>query len=136
MFTSLGVIILLSPWLGLIVVGFSYLFFAPFRQLSLGVTVALIALPILSWFLSQPLGIEEPLLITLGMLSILLLAMLRRLTAPKSPISASVSTSELIINRILFDRDIKDRKTWISQIRSGAGSIEQPPEQEEPGASS
>ena len=129
-FTTLGVIVILSPWLGLIALVFSYLF-APFRQLSLGVTVTLITLPILSWFLSQPLGIEEPLAITLGFLAILLIALIRRLAAPRSQISASVSTGELIINRLLFDRDIRDRKAWISQIRSEVSSIEQAPKQEE-----
>jgi len=131
--TTLGVITMLSPRLGLIALVFPYLFFAPFRQLSLGVTLALIILPILSWFLSQPLGIGigERLPITLGFSAILLIVIFRRLSAPRSPISASVSTGELIINRMLFDRDIRDRKTWISQRRFEAGSIEQPLKQEE-----
>jgi len=129
-FTSLGVITMLSPKLGLIALVFTYLF-APFRQVSLGVTLALTTIPILSWVLSQPLGIEEPLPITLGLLAILLIVIFRRLSVPRSPISASVSTGELIINRLLFDRDIRDRKTWISQTRSQAGLMEQPPKQEE-----
>ncbi len=128
-FTSFGVITMLSPKLGLIALVFSYLF-APFHLLPLGVIIALIAIPILSWVLSQPLGIEEPLPITLGFLVILLIALTRRLAAPRSPISASLSAGELIINRLLFDRDIRDRKTWISQTRSEADSIEQPIEQE------
>ena len=128
--TSLGVFTMLSPRLGLIALVLSYLF-APFRQLSLGVTLALMTIPILSWVLSQPLGIEEPLPITLGFLVILLIALVRRLAVPRSPISASVSTGELIINRLLFDRDIRDRKAWISQTRFEVGSMEQAPEQEE-----
>ncbi|MBI2849490.1 MAG: glycerol-3-phosphate acyltransferase [Chloroflexi bacterium] len=119
-FTSLGVIIVLSPKVGLIALVLSYLF-APFHLLSLGVTISLIILPILSWFLSQPLDIKEPLPVSLGFLAILLLAMFRRLTVPRSPISAAVPTRELVLYRLLFDRDIRDRKAWISQTRTMAG---------------
>jgi len=129
-FTTLGVILILSPKLGLIVSVLAYLF-APFRQLSLGVLVGLTSLPVLSWFLSQPLGIDKPLPLTLGLVAMLLLAIFRRLTAPRSPVTASVPRGELIINRLLFDRDIRDRKAWISQTRAAVSSGEQPPEQEE-----
>ena len=125
-FTSLGVITILSPKLGLIALVMPYLF-APFRQLSLGVTIALITIPILSWFLSQPLSVGEPLPITLGFLTILLIVIFRRLSVPRSPTSASVSMGELIINRLLFDRDIRDRKAWISQTPPEPSSMEQPP---------
>ncbi len=129
-FTSLGVIIMLSPKLGLIALVLTYLL-APFRQVSLGVSIALISLPILSWFLSQPLGIEEKLTLTLGFAAILLLAVIRRLTAPQTSVTASVPARELIINRMLFDRDIRDRKAWISQTPPEVSSREQSPEQEE-----
>ncbi len=131
-FTSLGVITVLSPWLGLIALVFPYLFFAPFRQLSLGVGLVLIIIPIVSWFFSQPLGITQPLTITLSVIAILLIVIIRRLTAPRRPISASVSTGELIINRLLFDRDIKDRKAWISQTASQVSPTEPPLEPKEP----
>ena len=130
-FTTLGVIVMLSPWLGLIALVFPYLFFAPFRQLSLGVTLILIILPILSWFANQPLNIEEPIPTTLGLVIILLILVFRRLSAPRSPISASVPTSELMLNRFLFDRDIRDRKTWISQKRSQESAMDQQSDKEE-----
>ncbi|MDO8687789.1 MAG: hypothetical protein Q7K41_04290, partial [Dehalococcoidales bacterium] len=79
-----------------------------------GALIALVSLPLLSWFLSQPLGIEERLPVTLGYLVILLIAMLRRLTAPRTSVTDEVSRGELIINRLLFDRDIRDRKAWLS----------------------
>ena len=110
--TSLGVIIILSPKLGPIVLVLAFLF-APFRQLALGVFIALVFLPILSWFLSQPLGIEERLPITLGYLTILLIAVFRRLAAPPTSVTASVSPGQLVLNRLLFDRDIRDREAWI-----------------------
>lgn len=122
-FTSLGVVFILAPKLGLIAMVMAYLF-APFRQLSLGVTLTLMALPIFSRFLSQPLGIEEPLTLSLGLSAILLLALIKRLMTRRAPIAASVSTAELIINRLLFDRDIRNRKAWISRAPTGVGPAE------------
>ena len=129
-FTSLGVITILSPKLGLIALVLPYLF-APFRQLSLGVTVALITLPILSWFFGQPLGIGEPLPITIGFSAIFLVAVIRRLTAPWTSLTASVSREELLVNRLLFDRDIRDREAWIHRAPTEVSSTEQPLGQQE-----
>jgi len=112
-FTSLGVITMLSPWLGLIVFVMPYLL-APFRQVAFGVFLALVSLPIFSWFLNQPLGIEERLPITLGFVALLLMGLSRRLVTPRTPLSKSVNPAELFINRLLFDRDIRDRKAWIN----------------------
>ncbi|GAI95888.1 unnamed protein product [marine sediment metagenome] len=111
-FTSLGVITMLSPWMGLIILVTSYLF-APFRQVALGVFIDLACLPFLSWFFSQPLGIEERLPVTLGFIALALLAFSKRVIAPKTPLSQSVHPVELVFNRLLFDRDIRDRKAWI-----------------------
>jgi len=129
-FTSLGVITMFSPKLGLIVLVMSYLL-APFRQVSLGVSLSLVSLPILRWFLSQPLGIEERLPVTLGFVVLALIALSRRLTVPRTALSESVSPLQLFINRLLFDRDIRDRKAWISQTRSEIGLMEQSLGQEE-----
>ncbi|MDP2729349.1 MAG: glycerol-3-phosphate acyltransferase [Dehalococcoidales bacterium] len=128
--TSLGVITLLSPKLGLIALAFAYLL-APFRQMSLGVTFALVSLPVISWLFSQPLGIGEPLPTTLGLIAILLIVISKRLSVPRSPLSTSVPSRELFINRLLFDRDIRDRKTWISQTRFDPDSIEHLIEQDQ-----
>ncbi len=116
-FTSLGVISMLVPWLGLIILVIAY-GFAPFHQLALGTIIALASLPIFSWFLSQPFGIERPLPITLGFVAIFLLATIRRLTAPPTIFTASVSPGRLLVNRLLFDRDISDREAWINQRQS------------------
>ncbi len=116
-FTTLGVITLLSPKLGLIAVVLAYSL-APFHQLALGVSLTLTSLPFLSWFLSQPLGIEERLPITLGMAVLATIGSVRRLMVARTALSQSVSPVELFFNRLLFDRDIRDRKAWISQTRS------------------
>jgi len=119
--TTMGVVLILTPWLALILLAIAFLFF-PFRQLALGTTVAMAALPLFSWFFSQPFGIEEPLPVTLGFLAIFLIVLIRRLTTPRTSLSASVPRGQLIINRLLFDRDIRDREAWIKR---------QPPEQQE-----
>ncbi|MFC1987366.1 glycerol-3-phosphate acyltransferase [Chloroflexota bacterium] len=128
-FTTLGVTTMLSPKLGLIALVMSYAL-APLRQLALGVSLTLISLPVFSWFLSQPLGIEERLPITLGFVALALTGLSRRLLVAKTPLSESVSPVELFFNRLLFDRDIRDRKAWISQTRTAASSAEQSPGQE------
>jgi glycerol-3-phosphate acyltransferase PlsY len=110
-FTSLGVITILSPWLGLIVFVMPYLF-APIRQVDFGVFLALSSLPFFSWFLSQPLGIEDRLPITLGFIAIALIGLFKRLATPRTELSKSVPLGKLIINRLLFDRDIRDARAW------------------------
>jgi len=116
-FASLGVITMLSPKLGLIVLVMSYAL-APFKQLSLGVFVALVSLPFFSWFLSQPLGITERLIITLGLVVLSLIGLSKRLMQARTPLSESVPPVQLFFNRLLFDRDIRNRKTWLSQSRT------------------
>ena len=106
--TIVGVVLILAPWLALIMVVFAFAW-APFRQLALGTLCAMILLPILSWFLSEPLAM------ILGFLAMFLLVIIRRLTAPKTSLATSVPTSQLLLNRLLFDRDIKDREAWLSR---------------------
>ncbi|MCJ7764202.1 MAG: glycerol-3-phosphate 1-O-acyltransferase PlsY [Dehalococcoidales bacterium] len=112
-FTTLGVITMMSPWLGLIVLAMPYTL-APIKQVALGVFLTLISLPIFSWFLSQPLGIEDKdrLPVTLGLAALALLGLLTRLITPRTRLSQSVPAAELFFNRLLFDRDIRDRKAW------------------------
>ena len=113
-FTSLGVIAILVPWIGLIILVIAY-GLAPFHQLSVGVFLAVIFAPTAAWFLSQPLGVSDRLPLALGFLAIFLIAAIRRLTAPRTVFTDSVSRGQLLVNRLLFDRDIRDRKAWIQQ---------------------
>jgi len=113
-FTSLGVISILVPWLGLIVLVIAY-GLAPFHQLAVGVFLAVIFAPTAAWFLSQPLGVPDRLPIALGFLAIFLIVVIRRLTAPRTIFTASVTRGQLLVNRLLFDRDIRDRQAWIKQ---------------------
>jgi glycerol-3-phosphate acyltransferase PlsY len=116
-FTSLGVITAQAPPIGLIMLVGPYLF-APVKQVALGVFIFLFSLPFLSWFFSEPLGVEERLPTTLGFISLSLVAFFRRLKVPRTELSQSVSPVRLYINRLLFDRDISDRKAWINRQSS------------------
>ncbi|MDD4873965.1 MAG: glycerol-3-phosphate acyltransferase [Dehalococcoidales bacterium] len=115
-FTTLGVIIPLSPWTGLILLFITYIF-APVKQVAFGVFLGLLSMPFLSWFLYETLGIgiEDRLPITLGFGALTLLALLRRVITPRTALSQSVPALELFFNRLFFDRDIRDSKVWINR---------------------
>ena len=119
--TSLGVITILVPWMGLIVFLTAY-GLAPFRQLAFGVLLSVIAAPTSAWFFSQPLGVADKLPITLGFLAIFLIVTFRRLTMPRTSLTASVPLRQLLVNRLLFDRDIRDRETWLHHTYGKARS--------------
>jgi membrane protein implicated in regulation of membrane protease activity len=70
--------------------------------------LAVATLPLTSW------ALQEPLILTLGLAVIFLLMVIRRLTVPRTERSKLVSTRELYINRLLFDRDIRDGDAWMS----------------------
>ncbi len=112
--TTLGVILAIAPWLALTLVAINFLF-APFRQFALGTLVVLVLLPLLSWLIPGVFGIEKSASLSASFVAILLLLVVRRLTAPRSEFAATVSTGELLANRLLFDRDIRDRTTWLKR---------------------
>ena len=113
--TLLGVVLILAPWLGMILLVFALLF-GVFRQLAVGTFLALVALPLLSWFLGEPLGVKEPLPVSLGFSVMFLMLVARRLTAPRTSFTVSVPRGQLIVNRLLFDRDIRDREAWVNRV--------------------
>jgi glycerol-3-phosphate acyltransferase PlsY len=85
------------------------------RNIPVGIGICVALMPIISW------AVGEPLAITLGFVAMFVIMIIRRLTPRRTQISASVPTGELLLNRLLFDRDIRDRETWISQQRSKPG---------------
>lgn len=119
--TTLGVVLILVPKLTLVllIVAYSGLPFGLFSTTAL-VAIALFPVcswfssaPVISWLVGLPLSIEERLPITLSFLAIFLVTVIRRLTAPRTPLAASVTLRQLFINRLLFDRDIGEREAWI-----------------------
>lgn len=132
--TTLGVVIILTlinklgPWgiiafLAIIAVGMLIMHSSPVPVLA-GIT----ALPLISWGLGQPPSI------TLGFLAIFLIMVIKRLAMPRTDIAASLSNRQLLLNRLLFDRDIRDREAWIYRTPLKASSTEQAqPEEKEKG---
>ena len=80
----------------------------------------MVALPLVSW------GLGQPFPVTLGFLAMLLIIVIRRLAGRRAAIAASVSNRQLLLNRLLFDRDIRDREAWIHRVPLQAGSAKQP----------
>ncbi len=119
-FASLGVISMLSWKLGLIVLILPYLF-APIKQVAFGVFVALISIPFFGYFLAGPLGIKEKLPISLGLAALSAMALLKRVVARRTELSKKVPLGTVFINRLLFDRDIADRRLWINKASANRG---------------
>ncbi|MBA7666172.1 Glycerol-3-phosphate acyltransferase [subsurface metagenome] len=131
--TTVGVALILVPRLTVV------LLVITFGGLALGYmavttlcTIALLPIaswfssaPVINWLFGQPLGISERLPVTLGFLAIFLTTVIRRLTAPRTSLSASVTTRQLIVNRLLFDRDIRDREAWIHRTPPKASLTKQ-----------
>jgi glycerol-3-phosphate acyltransferase PlsY len=104
--TTIGVAFMLMPW-GIWVFISGAIFTLLLGSSPLPVLVGIGALPLAAW-----LRHENP-EITLGFLALFVLMIVRRLTAPRTERSKQVSTRELLLNRLLFDRDIRDGKEWV-----------------------
>lgn len=97
----------LVPWALIVSLALAAIFIFGLHNLPLGTIAGAAALPLVSWL------VGEPLALVWGFLAMFLVMVIRRLTAPKTSFTTSVSARELIINRLLFDRDIRDKEAWI-----------------------
>jgi len=101
---------LLSPWpilaFGIIFLGNAFII----HNVPLGVFTGIAAFPIVSW------GVGEPVPLTLGYLAMFLILAIRRLAARPPVRVTSISKKQLLVNRLLFDRDIRDREAWIHRV--------------------
>jgi glycerol-3-phosphate acyltransferase PlsY len=97
----------LVPWALIIALAIAAIFIFILHNLPLGTIAAMATLPLASWLANEPLAF------ILGFLAMFLLMVIRRLTAPKTSLTASVPVGELLINRLIFDRDIRDKEAWI-----------------------
>lgn len=120
--TTMGVVLILplinkmSPWpiitcFACLAVGTIIL-----RSSPLPVLVSITSLPIVSAF-------YEPVATTLGFLTLFLVVVIKRLVAPRAAEAISVSKKRVLWNRLLFDRDIMDRKAWMSRLPFKAKDI-------------
>ncbi len=89
------------------------------------VLVSIAALPLISW------GFDQPLSVTVGFLVLFLVIVIKRITASQ-PVAISIDKKQLLLNRLLHDRDIRDREAWMyrrpqqhEEQEKGAGEEEQ-----------
>lgn len=105
--TTMGASFYLFPW-GLWCFAGGAAFTLIIGSSPLPVLVGMIALPVASW------AHGEPIEITLGLMIFLIVLIARRLTAPRTAKSNSVSCRELLLNRLFFDCDVRNNRPWIT----------------------
>jgi len=115
--TMMGVLVVLAPWELLVFVVVWLLCIALLRNVPLGAIIAAMSLPLAGW------GLERDLALTLCLLAIFFLFVLKRLFANRG--TPAGDWRRVVVCRLLFDRDIADRKAWVHRNPSDS---EEPPE--------
>jgi glycerol-3-phosphate acyltransferase PlsY len=111
--TSIGLILLLpiinevTPWPSTVFVVVLVVGAIVLRTTPVPILIGMVLLPITSEIF------HEPLSVTMGFLAMVLIIVIKRLTAQPATEAARIGTGRLLLNRLLFDRDIADRTTWI-----------------------
>jgi hypothetical protein len=98
-----------------------YLFFAPFKQVALGVVCVFVSFPFLAYFFTGPLGVEDKVAVTCGFAGMCIIGLLARAIGRRTELSKNESMGKVIFYRLLFDRDIADRKLWNSRAITSQG---------------
>jgi len=98
----------LAPWVIMASLATVAIILLITHSVPLGTGAGVLALPLISW------GLGEPLPIILGYVLVLLIVVAKRLAVPRTAIAESLSYKRLIVNRLLFDRDIRDRIIWLN----------------------
>ena len=99
----------LAPWAIIAALAIVAIVLVIAHSMPLGAGAGTLALPLISW------GLGEPLPIVLGYVLVLLIVVAKRTAVPRTAIAASLSYKQLFVNRLLFDRDIRDRKVWLNR---------------------
>jgi glycerol-3-phosphate acyltransferase PlsY len=111
--TSIGIILILpaineaAPWptvaFMVILIGGAIML----RSTPIPILVGMILLPVISAIC------REPLSVTMAFLALMLVIVIKRLTAQPAAEARNIGMGRLFVNRLLFDRDIGDRKAWV-----------------------
>lgn len=83
---------------------------ARFKVMPMGIFLIVAIFPAVAWMLVH----SVPL--TLGYLGMFLVLILRRLTAHQPVTITSVSRKQARLNRLFFDRDLRDKETWMAIV--------------------
>ena len=112
--TCLGIIIILplinhdiAPWasIAFFVAGVAVIIFT--HRSPVPVLVGMVMLPVFSAVF------HEPASVTMGFVAMTLIVIIKRLTAQPAAEARSIGMGRLLWNRLLYDRDIGDRKAWV-----------------------
>lgn len=79
------------------------------RSSALPVLVSAASLPATYW------AFQDSTAATLAFLAVFLVLVIKRLTAQPIHEQPNISMKQILLNRFLFDRDIRDRKAWMFQ---------------------
>ena len=97
--------------IGAVMLGMVLISIYVLKKGPIGVLAAVISLPVLGLVIGLPLGAK------LGLLGMLVIFVIRRLTAPQPVKAESMSKIRATVNRILYDREISDKQVWLSLLR-------------------
>jgi len=113
--TCLGIIIILpfindiTPWPSVAFFASAILVIIFTHRSPVPILVGMLMLPIFSAIF------HEMLSVTLGFLAMTLIVIIKRLAAQTTAESRNIGMGRLLINRLLYDRDIGDRKAWVQR---------------------
>ncbi len=111
--TALGILAILPvindlpPWISIISIGIGLVGTAILRSSPLPALVGLISAPLANVVLHGSLDL------TLALLLMAVIVIIKRVAAPRSDVK--LSAGSILLNRLLFDRDIRDRKKWMDR---------------------
>jgi glycerol-3-phosphate acyltransferase PlsY len=104
--TMMGALSVLAPWELLVFIGICMLGIALINS-PVGALTAEVALPLVSW------GFSEPLVLTLCLMGVSLLLIAKRLVANDGLSAFTGERRQVLLCRLVLDRDVFDRDAWI-----------------------
>jgi glycerol-3-phosphate acyltransferase PlsY len=113
--TCLGIIIILpfindiTPWASVAFFAAAIVTIIFTHRSPIPILFGMLMLPIFSAIF------QEMLSVTMGFLAMTLIVIIKRLTAQPAAEARSIGMGRLLLNRLLYDRDIGDRKAWVQR---------------------
>lgn len=113
--TLMGILVIMpilnriSPWPSVMGIGIGVVFTVIFRTSPLPVLAGVASVPLTTWLFHGAVSI------IIAFLAIFLVVVVKRLTAQPMPEGLKVGRGRLLFNRLIFDRDIADRRAWLGR---------------------
>lgn len=118
--TALGLIIimpslnspLITSWPLIVFFGVAFAVLFIVHRTPVPILIGLLTLPATSAI------VHEPFRMTMGYSALVLIIIIKRLTAQPNTEAVKSDMGRVMLNRLLFDRDIKDRNAWVNRNRT------------------